>query len=161
MIDHRHVLDAANSALKAEALAFQERADPTALGFLGKRIEPPGNIRRGRRRLLRVAENVRVEHPKNGGLLDDLPVVAAVQPGKDVADAARLFDESAQVLAGPLDPGRRTQYRLLKAARDEVVLKRPLVLEILLGFASRDLVERRLRDEEMAAVDDLTHLPIE
>src|SRR5262249_5968777 len=83
------------------------------------------------------------------------------QPRKDVADAARLFDESAQVLAGPLDPGRRTQYRLLKAARDEVVLKRPLVLEILLGFASRDLVERRLRDEEMAAVDDLAHLPIE
>src|SRR5258707_7221822 len=58
-------------------------------------------------------------------------------------------------------PGRRTQYGFFKAAGDEVVLKRALVLEILLGPAARHLVERRLRDEEMAAVDDLAHLAIE
>src|SRR5215831_1166257 len=100
MVDHRNVLDAANSALEPEALALQERADPAALGFLGKRIEPPGNVGCGSGRLLGVAENARIEHPKNGGLLDHLPVIAAVQPGKDIADDPRLFDESAQVLAG-------------------------------------------------------------
>src|SRR5712691_1509818 len=132
MVDHRHVLDAANGALEPEALALQERADPTTLGFLGKRIEPPGNKGRSGGRFFGVAENARVEHPEDGGLLDHLPVVAAVQPGEDIADHPRLFDESSQVFTGPFAPARRTQYGFFKAAGDEVVLERPLVLEILL-----------------------------
>ena len=36
-----------------------------------------------------------------------------------------------------------------------------LVLQILLGLAARHFVERRLRDVEMAAVDEIAHLPVE
>src|SRR5262249_8576642 len=77
MVDGRDVLTAPDGTLDPEALALQERADPAALGFLGKGIEPPGNKGCSRSRLFRVAENTRVEHPENGGLLDHLTVVAA------------------------------------------------------------------------------------
>src|SRR5260370_37396584 len=115
----RHVLDAPNGALKPEALALQERADPATLGFLGERIEPPGNKGRSGGRLFEVAENARVEHPENGGLLDHLPIVAAVQPGEDIAEDPRPFYEPAPGFSGPVGPRRRTQYRVVKAARDE------------------------------------------
>ena len=58
-------------------------------------------------------------------------------------------------------PERERQHRLLESALDQVVLERALVLQVLLRLAARDLVERRLRDEEMAALDQLAHLPVE
>ncbi len=60
-----------------------------------------------------------------------------------------------QVLAGALLAAGEPQHRFFKAGVDQKILERALVLEVLLGFAARDLVERRLCDEEMAAVDDL------
>ena len=53
------------------------------------------------------------------------------------------------------------QHRVLEAGGDQVILQRALVLEILLGLAAGDFVERRLGDVEMAAVDQLRHLPVE
>ena len=58
-------------------------------------------------------------------------------------------------------PDDEPQRRFFEAGVDQIILQRALVLEILLGFAARDFVERRLRDVEMAAVDQLAHLPVE
>ena len=84
-----------------------------------------------------------------------------MQAEQDVADDARLLDQRLQVVAGAFLAAREPQHRVLQAGRDQVVLERDLVLEILLGLAARHFVERRLRDVEMAALDDLRHLPVE
>src|SRR5713101_5303743 len=57
--------------------------------------------------------------------------------------------------------GKEVEYRIFQAGGNEIILERALVLEILLRLSARDLVERRLRNEEMAAVDELAHLAIE
>src|SRR5262245_64507587 len=57
--------------------------------------------------------------------------------------------------------GGEPQHRVLETGLNEIVLERALILEILLGLATRDLVERRLRDEEMPVIDEPWHLPIE
>src|SRR3546814_3573939 len=44
---------------------------------------------------------------------------------------------------------------------DQIVFERGVVLQIDLAASLRDLVERRLRDVEMAVLDDLGHLAIE
>ena len=126
-----------------------------------KRVEPLGDVGRGRRSLRRIAEDLGVEHAEDGGLLDDLAVVAAVDAGQHVADDARLLDQIVQVDAGALLAGGELEHRFLQAGADQVVLQRALVLEILLGLAAGDFVERRLRDVEVAAVDQLRHLPVE
>jgi len=63
-----------------------------------------------------------------------------------------LFDEPAQVLAGPSPPSPDAA-RLLQGRGDEVVLSARSSLRYCSEPAARHLVERRLRDEEMAAVD--------
>ena len=82
-------------------------------------------------------------------------------PDEHVADDARLLDQIVQVDAGALLAGGEPEHRILQAGGDQVILERALVLEILLGLAAGDFVERRLRDVEMAAVDQLGHLPVE
>src|SRR5262249_8199481 len=67
----------------------------------------------------------------------------------------------AQILPGEMPAGSQPKDRLFEAGGDEIVLERPLVLEILLRLAARDLVERRLGDEEMPAIDDVAHLTVE
>ncbi len=81
-----------------------------------------------------------------------------MEPLQGGADHAGVLDQPGQIGAGALVAGRRTEHRVLEPAGDEVVLERALVLEILLGFPARDFVERRLRDVEMAALDELAHL---
>ena len=53
------------------------------------------------------------------------------------------------------------EQRVIDAALDQVVLERAFVLEILLGRAALDLVERRLGDVDVAAIDQLAHLAVE
>src|SRR5262249_56060449 len=96
-----------------------------------------------------------------GRWLDHLAIVAARQPMEHVGDPASLLDELPQVSAGALFARIEPQHRLFEAAGDEIILERPLVLEILLRFSARHLVERRLCDEEMTAVDDVPHLTVE
>src|SRR5262249_59728489 len=98
------------------------------------------------------------EHARDGRLLDHLAIVAAMQSIEHVADHASLLDELPQISAGALFARIEPQHRLFEAAGDEIILERPLVLEILLRFAARHLVERRLRGEEMTAADDVAHL---
>ena len=84
-----------------------------------------------------------------------------MQAAQHAADVARIVDQRAQVRAGAGLAGVQLQHRVFEAGVDQIILERVLVLEILLGTSARHLVERRLRDEEMAAVDDLAHLAIE
>ena len=79
----------------------------------------------------------------------------AVEQG---ADDAGLLDEGAQVAPGALLASGEAQQRAVDALLDQVVLERALVLQVLLGLAARHLVERRLGDEDMAALDQLRHL---
>ncbi len=61
--------------------------------------------------------------------------------------AGAPFDSSAHVLGAELD---------------QVVLERRLVLQVLLAACrASDSVERRLRDEEVPALDELLELPVE
>src|SRR5262249_56313902 len=108
-----------------------------------------GDVLGGLHRLLRVAENVGGEPARDRRLLDHLAIVAAMQPVEHVADDARLLDQLPQILAGAMLARIQPKHRLFEAAGDEIVLERPLVLEILLRLAARDLVERRLGDESM------------
>ena len=70
-------------------------------------------------------------------------------------DVARLVDDGAQIGAGALLARGEAQHAVLEAGVDQVVLERPLVLEVLLGLAALDLVERRLGDVDVAALDQL------
>src|SRR5262249_16176814 len=53
------------------------------------------------------------------------------------------------------------QREVLGTELDQVVLERGLVLQILLCAAALQAVERRLRDEQMPALDDLLEVPVE
>ena len=68
---------------------------------------------------------------------------------------------SARSRAGAVVAAGELQHRLLEPGRDQIVLERALVLEVGLGRAALHLVERRLGDEEVAALDQLAHLPVE
>src|SRR5262249_40944398 len=134
---------------------------PAALDLVGKHVEPPRNVFCGFHGVVRIAENVGTEHAGNGGLLDHLPVVATVQTAEQIANDARLLDQRPEILAGAVLAGVQPQHRVLQAAANEIILERALVLEILLRFSARDLVERRLRNEEVTAIYELAHLTIE
>ena len=113
------------------------------------------------KRLRRVGEDRRPQHARDRGLLDHLAIIAAVQAGQQIADRARLLDDPLQVGAGAFVARKRAEHRVVEPGIGEVVLQRVLVLQVLLGFAARDFVERRLRDVDVAAVDQLAHLAIE
>ena len=98
-----------------------------------------------------VRQKIGVERAGDRRLLDDTAIVAGVEAVEDLADLPRLVDDGAKIGAGALLAGGERQHRLLESALDQVVLERALVLQVLLRFAARDLIERRLRDEEMAA----------
>ena len=161
LIDNRNFLDAAHGALELKAFAFREAPLPAALGLVRERVETPGDVLRSGRGFLLVGEDVRMKHAGDRRLLDHLAIVAAVQSEQDAANEARLFDQGSQVVAGALLAVREAQHGIVEPGVDEKVFQRALVLEVLLGLAARDLVERRLRDKEVAAVDDLAHLPVE
>ena len=124
LVDHRDFLDAAQRCARTESRAFAELAVPAALGLVGQGIEPPGDIGRRGRRLLRIAENVAVEHAENRGLLDDLAIIAAVQSVQHIADGAGLLDQLAQIVAGAHLAGRQSQRRVLEAGVDQIILQR-------------------------------------
>ena len=76
-----------------------------------------------------------------------------------MAHEPRLLDDRAQIGARRARRHRgQTQHRAVEAVADQIIVQRALVLEILLGRAALDLIERRLRDIEMAAFDQFAHL---
>ncbi len=87
-----------------------------------------------------------------------LAVIAAVQAGEHIADGARFLDDRLQVGPGALVARIRAEHGVLQPDVGEIVFQRVLVLQVLLGLAARDFVERRLRDVDIAAVDQFAHL---
>ena len=136
-------------------------AHPAALGLLRNHIEAPGDIVRRPFGVLGIGEHFRVECAGDGRLLDDGAGIARMQRIEGGPDAQRFVDDGAQIGAGPLLTVAEDESGALEPGFDEIVLERLVVLEILLGGAALDLVERRLGDEEMAALDDLRHLAVE
>ena len=140
---------------------FVERTLPAALGFVFQRVKPLGYVVRGGGTGLGIGGDLGCEHSGDRRLLDDLAVVAAVQPVEDVADRACVLNQLAQVGARALLAGGKAQNRIVESGRDQIVLKRALILEVLLRLCAVDLVERRLRNVDVAALDELFHLPEE
>ena len=138
LIDNGNFLDAAHRAFEMEAVLV-ERALPAALGFVFQRIEPLGDVVGGGCAFFGISGHTRAEHAGDRRLLDDLAVVAAVQPVENIADRACIFDQLAQIGAGALLAGGKAQNRILEAGRDQIVLERALVLEVLLGLAAATL----------------------
>jgi len=132
VIDHRHLFDATHGALEMKAVG--ECALPAALGFIRQRVEPTGNVSRRFLGDLLVFDDARTQNAGDGGLLDHLAAIAVMQTQKEVADDARVGDQLAQVVARALAAGMEPEHRFLEPDPDQVILERPVVLEILLDF---------------------------
>ena len=72
-----------------------------------------------------------------------------------------FFGERPQIGGAAHFAIRQAQQCAIKAVVEQIVFARPLVLQILLGLATLHFVERRLGDVEMAALDQVRHLPEE
>src|SRR5918992_2035615 len=68
LVDDRDFLYAADRAFELESFALGELALPAALGLLVQRIEPLGDKRRCRLRLLGIAKDTGIQHAEDGGL---------------------------------------------------------------------------------------------
>ena len=128
-------------------------ADPAGLAFLGELVEAAGDIGRGLLGLLGLGEDLAVEGAGDRHLLDHAPVVAPVEAVEDMDDGPRLLDDLGKVGAGAVVAGGEMEDGVLDAGGDEVILERALVLEVELGGAALQLVERRLGDEDVPALD--------
>src|SRR3546814_6732614 len=78
-----------------------------------------------------------------------------------MAGAHRTLDPVAQVLPGDLALRLIHQHRVLEAGVDEIVLHLTVVLQVAQRLSALGPVERRLGNVEMAALDQLRHLPEE
>src|SRR5262249_43958603 len=141
-VDDRDFLDAAYGALELEFLALGEFTLPAALKLFRQDVEAPCDVGSGCSRVLWIAENPGIEHAENGRLFDDLPVVTAVQSGEHVANDAAVLDQRPQIHSRAVLARIEPQHRVFEPGLDEVVFERAFVLEILLGFPPRHLVER-------------------
>src|SRR3546814_17068392 len=74
------------------------------------------------------------------------------------AEEAGMVEQRMQFLAGALAAVMQIQHRAIHAFADQELLERRLVLQIALGLAALDLVERRLGDIEVAGIDQRAHL---
>src|SRR3546814_7181537 len=70
------------------------------------------------------------------------------------AQGPGVVDQVAQIVARPR-AARAFEQQRVDARIDQIVFERGVVLQIDLAASLRDLVERRLRDVEMAVLDDL------
>ena len=116
------------------------------------------NAARTRFALRIVGPLERPQRPGERRLLDEAAVVARVQ-----AVSSRRMARASSTSARKSAPARTSplaerQRRALEPRLDQIVLERPLVLQILLRLAALDLEQRRLGDEEMPVLDDRAHL---
>ncbi len=74
---------------------------------------------------------------------------------EDAAETPRLVDQRPQLRAGELGPRREPQNGALDALLDQVILERPLVLQVDRPAPALGLIERRLRDVEVPPIDQL------
>ena len=156
-VEDRRLPHAADLADENVAVRL-DPAGPAALGLLGDGVHPLGEHRRQRGAVGIVGVGQRSQRAGERRLLDRSAVVAGVQAGQQASHGARLLDQSPQIRAGAHLAAGELQRRALEAGLDQVVVERPLVLQVLLGLAALDLEQRRLGDEEIAVLDHLPHL---
>src|SRR5205814_1081078 len=87
--------------------------------------------------------------PAARDLLEELPI------------RNHVLQRSLQPLAEDLAAVRELRDARLHGAADEEGFQLPLVLDVGLGAPTLGAEQRRLRDEDVAAVDELRHLAIE
>ena len=154
--------DAAHGARQDEAALPVGLAGPAALDLVGDAIHAVGDALGDLGGLRRIGHGIGIERADDGGLLEDGARVAGVEGRRSGArcraPAARYrADRRRCATCHPASLKRR----IVDAAFDEVVLERALVLEVLLGRTALDLIERRLGDVDVAAIDQLAHLAVE
>ena len=77
-------------------------------------------------------------------------------------ELGQLLEHLAQVRALELRVGSLHRDRdVLGRLAHQVLLHIPLVVYVLLGLAFLDFEQRRLRDVDVTAIDQLGHLPVE
>ncbi len=158
IVDDGDVLDAAHGALEEETFALGEASGPAALDLVGQRVEPSGDVACGRVSGLDITDDFGAQHARDRRLLDHLSVIAAVQVVQHVADDPGVLHHRLQVAPAAILAGRQLEDAVREAGFDQVVFQSALVFQVLLGFAAGDLVERRLRDVEVAALNQRRHL---
>ena len=141
-----------------ETFAFGEASGPAALDLVGQRVEPSRDVVRGGVGGGDIAGDLRAQHAGDRRLLDHLAVIAAVQIVQRGADDAGILDQRLQIAAAAVLAGRQLEHAVVEPGLDQIIFQRALVLQVLLGLAARHLVERRLRDIEVAALDQRRHL---
>ena len=104
MIERRDLFDTANRAFELEANPFGEFPLPAALGLVRQHIEPARDVGRCGNRFLRIAEDIAVQDAENGGLLNDLSIVAAVQSAQHVANDSRFVDDRRRSVPASSSP---------------------------------------------------------
>ncbi len=106
-----------------------------------------------------------VGHREAGGTderLDDPRLGATPKTATHATPTADVVEERRE--GGTLDghlAAFGADHHAICPAVDEVAVELLVVLQVLDALALLDPVERRLRDEQVALVDDLRHLPIE
>ena len=104
----------------------------------------------------------RIERAGQRHRLDQVGVVFAGDESQQVADAQAMRDQRFKLAAAAHRAAAlRFEHARIEALRDQVAIEGRLVLEIDFALPARDLVQRRLRDEEVPGLDDLGHLPVE
>ena len=154
-------LHAAHFADEAQATIGGGLAHPAAFGLIGDDVEAAGDVGRGIGRLLRARQHFGVQHAGNCRLLDQRARIACMQRIERGAHGQRFLDDAAKIGAGTFRAVRQNERGVLQAGIDEIVLQRLPVLEVLLRGTALHLVEWRLGDVEVPALDHLRHLPVE
>src|SRR5690606_21745978 len=149
---------AANDARQDHAALPVGFGLPAALDLIGDAVHAIGETLRDFTEARRIDQRIGIESPNDGGLFDDRAAVAGIEALDLVDDVARLSNDIEQIIADMDAATLSGEARLVDAGVDEVILERPLILEILLGRAALDLIERRLGDIDVAAIDQLAHL---
>src|SRR5690606_10031489 len=165
-VDHRVARRAAGARLDAEAVrvvllvTLDGDLERAVLGVCRRVVRLHGL--EGRVDLGAILEGGHVEIGGAHERGDDVGIEAPLELREELAPTREVLDQAAERLARErVAAGLGAHEEVLGAALEEEVVERLLVLEELHALAAGDLVERRLRDVEVALLDELRHLPVE
>ena len=108
-----------------------------------------------------VIEQLMIKQTGNSHLLNNLFRNVFAQSSNHTARLAVLFNQADEVFADNLLPGGKRQSCIVTTAADEVILHFPLIFNVENGVAFFNLVQRRLSNINISALNQLRHLAIE
>ena len=154
-LDQRRVGDAAPQPAEGVAAIGRDFAGPRRFEIAA--AEPFGD-EADRLGLLRFLER-RVERAEQRQRLDQRRVIFARGVAHQGAHPPGVLDQRAQFVARTLL--RAFEHEPLEPGADQIFVERGIVLEVGFAAPARDLVERRLGDEEVPGLDQVRHLAVE